>query len=282
MTNYARRAEYNHGMEVIYIDSLFFLNLGVDYLLCLASARICGLYLKRLRYLLAAVFGAAYSVLVLLPGLDVLAAWPGKLCAAGAMSLIAYGGEKRPLRCCAVFLAVAAAFGGALWAMSMSAGAGGAAPLSLGVLIPAFALCYAGLSLIFRRRAKLADKARVAVELSFLGREARFMALLDTGNSLCDPVSGMEVMVVSAHALSQVFAAYPGLAGGSAVEIVERAAAVPELAGRFRLVPYSAVGGAGLLAAFRPDSLTVDGKPQPELLAALSDELNADGFEAVI
>ena len=45
-------------MEVIYIDSLFFLNLGVDYLLCLAAARICGLYLRRRRYVLAALLGA--------------------------------------------------------------------------------------------------------------------------------------------------------------------------------------------------------------------------------
>ena len=56
----------------------------------------------------------------------------------------------------------------------------------------------------------------------------------------------------------------------------------PELAGRFRLIPYSAVGGAGLLAAFRPDALTVGGETRAELLAAVSPELQGDGFEAVI
>ena len=60
-------------MQVIYVDSLFFLNLCIDYLLCLVSARVCGLVLKRLRYLLAALIGACYSVAVLLPGLDFLA-----------------------------------------------------------------------------------------------------------------------------------------------------------------------------------------------------------------
>ena len=30
-------------MEIIYIDSLFLLNLLVDYLLCLAAARVCSL-----------------------------------------------------------------------------------------------------------------------------------------------------------------------------------------------------------------------------------------------
>ena len=130
-------------MEVIYIDSLFFLNLGVDYLLCLAAARICGLYLRRRRYVLAALLGAAYSVAVYLPGLGFLASWPGKLAAAALMSLVAYGREKRPMRCCAVFLAVSAAFGGALWAMSMSAGAGGSAPMPLAVFPVLYYLCAA-------------------------------------------------------------------------------------------------------------------------------------------
>lgn len=267
-------------MEVIYIDSLFFLNLGADYLLCLASARICGLYLRRLRYLLAAALGAAYSVLVLLPGLGALSSWLGKLLAAGLMSAVAFGGEKHPLRCGAVFLGVSAAFGGALWAMSMSAQ--GAVSLPLRVFIPAFVLCYAALSIVFRCRARLADKKRVAVELRFLGREAKFMALLDTGNSLRDPVSGMEVMVVSARAADAIFSAYPGLTDGSAVELIERAALLPELAGKFRLIPYSAVGGSGLLAAFRPDALCVGGEPCPQLLAAISANVGGDGFDAVI
>ncbi|MBR1456591.1 MAG: sigma-E processing peptidase SpoIIGA, partial [Oscillospiraceae bacterium] len=42
-------------MEVIYIDALFFLNLLADYLLCLSTGRICGLYLRRARYLAAAL-----------------------------------------------------------------------------------------------------------------------------------------------------------------------------------------------------------------------------------
>ena len=269
-------------MDVIYLDRLFGLNLLLDYCLVLASARVCGVVLRRGRYLLAALTGALYAALMVLPGCSWLCSGAMKLALGAAMALIAFGGEAHWARCAVVFFAVSAAFGGALWAMSISAEAGGSAPMPLAVFVPAFALCYAGLSLIFRRRARLAEEKRVAVELRCLWREARFMALLDTGNSLFDPVSGMEVMVVSAHALSPVFSDYPGLAACPAVELVERAARFPELAGRFRLIPYSAVGGAGLLAAFRPDALTVGGETRAELLAAVSPELQGDGFEAVI
>ena len=46
-------------MKYIYIDSLFFLSLFTDYLLCLITARICRLCLRRRRYLAAALLGAA-------------------------------------------------------------------------------------------------------------------------------------------------------------------------------------------------------------------------------
>ena len=45
-------------MDVIYLDSLFGLNLLIDYCLVLASARVCGVVLHRWRYALAALIGA--------------------------------------------------------------------------------------------------------------------------------------------------------------------------------------------------------------------------------
>ena len=118
---------YDTCMPIIYVDRLFLLNLGIDYLLCLLSARVCGLVLKRRRYVLAALLGAAllgaaWAVLTLLPGLRFLAGAAGKLGAALLMALIAFGGERKALRCGAVFLCVAAAFGGGLYALSAAGG----------------------------------------------------------------------------------------------------------------------------------------------------------------
>ena len=44
-------------MTVIYVDTLFLLNTAVDYLLLLASARLAGEPLARLRFALGAVLG---------------------------------------------------------------------------------------------------------------------------------------------------------------------------------------------------------------------------------
>ena len=273
---------YDAGMEVIYADSVFFIDLVIDYLLCLVSGRICGVCLRRLRYLAAAILGAAYSVAVLLPGCGFLSGPLMKLACCLLMGLIAYGGEAQPLRCTAVFFAVSALFGGALWAVCLASGTE-IVSLDPKVLLLSFAVCYAGVDLLFRRRAKAGDVKRVEVVISFLGREARFMALPDTGNALSDPISGCRVMVVSPHALAPVFKGNEGIFRCSdPVTVMEAAGTIPELRGRLRLIPYSAVGTGGMLPVFRPDRITIDGKEEKELLAAVSPSAVGDGYEAVV
>lgn len=260
-------------MPVVYVDRFFFLNLLIDYLLCLLSARVCGLVLRRRRYAIAALIGAAYAVLTLLPGLRFLGGAAGKIAAAGLMAAAAYGGEAHALRCGAVFVCVSAAFGGALWALSL---AGAYPAFDTRVLILSFALCYAGLELLFRSRARLPDRPRAEVCLSLGGRESRFMALFDTGNSLSDPATGAAVMLACPHALAPLF---PGVdLGADPVAL----SSLPMLAGRFRLIPYSSVGGHGLLPVFRPERLSVGGEERRDLLVAVSPAAQGDGFEAII
>ena len=80
-------------MDVIYLDSLFGLNLLIDYCLVLASARVCGVVLRRWRYALAALIGALYAALMVLPGCGWLANGAMKLALGAAMALIAFGGD---------------------------------------------------------------------------------------------------------------------------------------------------------------------------------------------
>ncbi len=265
-------------MEVIYIDSLFLLNLVIDYVLTVMSAQVCGVRLRRGRYALAAAAGAVYAVAVYLPSLGWLRSAPMKLAAGVAMALIAFAGEERPIRCAVVFLAVTAAFGGFIWAIAL---AGGYPAFDVRTLAAAFALCYTLLRAVFSRRVKLADRARVSVELTLGARRTRFVALVDTGNSLADPVSALPVMLLCPHAAAPLLGANAALLELDAVALVENAADIPELRGRLRLIPYSAVGGGGVLAAFRPDSAVVDGEERA-LLAAVSPDVSGDGYEGVI
>ena len=268
-------------MKYIYIDSLFVLSIFTDYLLCLAAGRFCGLYLRRWRYLLAALFGAVYSVCVFLPGMSFLALPVMELASAVVMGLIAFGGERQFFRCMAAFLAVSATFGGIVWALTLHAGQ--APKLDLRLLFAIFALCYFVLTLMARSKLTKAEGRTQSVELTLDERTARFRALVDTGNCLSDPVSGAAVMVVSPRALLPIF---PGarevLEIKDPVELVEKAGKSEVLRGRLRLLPYKNIGGEGLLPVFRPDCVRVAGKVRQGLLVGISDHAAADGFDAII
>ena len=106
-------------MTVVYIDSLFLLNLIVDYLLLLGAARLSGAVLCRPRMALGAVLGAAYACAVFLPGLGFLTHPAVELSIAVAMALIAYGGGQRLLRSFLAFLALSCALGGGVLALSL-------------------------------------------------------------------------------------------------------------------------------------------------------------------
>lgn len=289
MTDFASRRGYNAHMETIYIDSLFLTNLAADYLLLLLAGRVCAERLVRRRIFLAALLGAAYSAAAVLPGFGWAVNAVGKALTAVLMVLIAYGGAKRPLRCLVVFLALSFALGGAVYAVSLMGGDGlkngHVAVVPLRVLVLSFAVCYALLALVFRRIGVGVQRRTAEISVTFRGKTAGFRALRDTGNSLYDPVTNQPVMVASLDALAGLF---PDEAREKlrrpAAEAFVSVAAMPEYAGVFRLVPFSAIGtGAGLLMAFAPE-LLVDGAPETGILTAISPEpITGTGeYDAVI
>jgi len=265
-------------MEIIYVDSMFFLNLVIDYLLLCCTAAVCGLSTKRLRYLSGALIGAAYSVAVYIPGWNFLSSPLIKLSSALFMALAAYGGEKNVLRCSLAFLAVSAAFGGFVYCITLT---GNRPAFDMHTLILSFALCYALLTLIFRYRAAHCEKSFADVEIGLGGRKVKFRAMLDTGNELCDPISGMRVMVACPHAVKSLFPEGEALPFEDAVAFLEKTGNIPELSGRVRLIPYSAVGSSGMLPAFKADSVLVNGEKK-EIMTAISDKVYGDGFEGIV
>ena len=279
MTKSAPGAAYTVPMRIVWVDVCFAVNFAADYLLCLLAARLCSAPLRRGRYALAALFGALWALAAAIAG-GALRAPAGKLLSAAALCLVAFGGERGFARLCAAFLALSAALGGALWALTL---AFPGAPLSPAALTAAFVFFWAAASVFLRGCASRREREIAAVELRFLGRSACFRALVDTGNSLSDPVSGAHVMDVSPAALRGVFGEHAALFSlAEPLEILSCADALDALRGRLRLVPYASVGARGFLVAFRPERLEVSGRERRDLLVALSPSASGDGFEGIL
>ena len=151
----------------------------------------------------------------------------------------------------------------------------------LRLLIAVFLGSYAVLSLLSYTRHRRAREHRTTVTLALNGRQAAFPALEDSGNCLTDPISGDGVMLASPAALEPLFPGRAALLSLPAVELLERAAEDEELRGRFRLLRAGSVAGRTLLAAFRPDGATVDGKERA-LLVAVNEAAEGDGFQGIV
>ena len=261
-------------MQVVYIDSVFFLNALIDCFLLFAAGSICGERASWPRLILSSSLGGLYAAAGYLPGMGFLLSPVLRAAFGVLMSLAAFGGRRSLLRPTLTLFALAAAFGGAAWVLAMFTGGRPARPR---VLIPALLGCCGVFSVVFRRAGR---KGGTIALLTLVrgGRRVCLPAMADTGNSLTDPLTGSGVAVAGAEDLMPLF---QGESPNPAVLVRERGAvAAFEALGdrRFRLVPYSAVGVEdGLLLAFRPDEARLDGKPKRSLLVAVSPNSVSDG-----
>lgn len=277
-------------MKTVYVDEMFLLNLIINYLIVLATAKLCALPLKRLRFAISASVGALYSVSLLFGTFAFLTSPITKLALGFLMTIIAFGVEIKVLKPFLAFLAVSAAFGGAVFAASILAGRSIGDGLyinaSMRVLALSFALCYLVLTLVFKRFGKSYAREIRSVKVSICGKTTEFKALHDTGNELYDPISGLPVMVLDIseagkllpeHLINSLKTGVP--------EFIEALSSEETLCVKFRLVPYSAVGlKMALLPVFRPDGLWVDGKAEKNTLVGISPTIlcNNSEFSAVI
>ncbi len=266
-------------MQTVYVDSLFLINLIVNYIMLLVTAKITASPARRLRLLGAAAGGAAYAVAAVIPAAAFLVNPFVKIAFGILMALAAFGGQARLVRTTLVFFAVSAAFGGVVTAASLLGGGSVIGGLftsaSLRILILSFAVGYLILTLVFKRAARHKGGVIVPVTVSHAGREVLVRALRDTGNALSDPLSGRPVMVAGVGDLKPLFtpdvaSALSGLYRKGAVRVMEELSETGQKI-RFQLIPYSAVGvSGGMLLAFKPDEIVVDGTSRKGMLLAMS------------
>jgi stage II sporulation protein GA (sporulation sigma-E factor processing peptidase) len=264
-------------MKVVYADSLFLINLIINYIMLLVTARICTGQMRRLRLIGAAAFGAAYSVAVVLPLTPFLRSPVLRVVVGLLMVLAAFGGKPRLLRHTLVFFAVSVAFGGAVMAASLLTGGGlngFLTPVDLKILVLAFIVSYIVMTLVFRRMGRQQSGGIVSLTLRHDGREVEMKALRDTGNGLTDPMTGRSVIVAGVGDVTPLFPSgvrkmVAELRLKDAVKVLEELAPLSSM--RFQLIPYRSVGtSGGMLLAFKPDEILVDGKSRAGMLLALS------------
>lgn len=243
----------------VYLDLVMLLNFLVDFLLLLGTNRLCGYPLGGKRASLAALLGGIYAGLCMLPGFSFLGNFLWRTVSLGLMSCIAFGATKSALRRGVVFTLLSMAMGGislfvnsrGFWSVAISA---------VGVCL----LCLVGF------QNKLGVQSFVPVELTYGEKKICLTALQDTGNTLRDPVTGADVLVVGADVAQKL----TGLTRSQLRAPVEFLDAIPGL----RLIPYRTVGqGNGFLLALKLKDVKIGNRKGNTLVAFAPEGLHPEG-----
>ena len=266
-------------MRVIYLDVLFVLNFCMDYCILRASSAIGGRMCSMKRLTIASLLGAVYAVVSLLfPFLNVVAM---RLLSCAGMACIAFGIRdlRKLLRQTLLVLLVTFVFGGCVTALEQLSGTtlsqGGVlyAPVSRKVLFVSMALAYGLSGIVFRNQAKENRPYGETVCLTYGGKIQEFYLLVDSGNTLCDAITGKPVLVLTRAAAIKILPDnaqfLPLLLGeNNAAELVQRIRQVG-LTG-WRLVSFHSIGGGGLMPCFSPDVVTRENGSNYDCIVAIS------------
>ena len=241
---------------VIYLDAFMGLNFLVDFCLILGVNRLSGHPPGLKRAAAAAVLGGGYAGACLVPGFSFLGGGLWRAVSLGLMGWTAFGADRSGWQRSMLFVLLSMALGGL--AMSMVSGGGGLA-LSAGML-----------ALIGRMGLRGQGRRFVTVEVTNAGRTVKLRALVDTGNSLSDPVTGEPVTVLCPDV---------GLAIGIGAQMLSDpvGAMMPGL----RLIPARTVGGGEILAAVRCQRVTIDGRAAGRLVAFARENFGNGEYQAL-
>ncbi len=282
----------------VYVDLLFMVNMIINTLLLSGATVLARVQSSRFRLLIGATVGALYSVLMFFPEIRALYWVISRLLVGALMVRLALPqpslrGYLRTVLC---FYICLAAYGGGMYLFYSFTAAGAEMVYSNGIYyidLPMWLLLV--LSFVFYGAVRLSALIELKRRPSPLYREAEICcrgkyrtlrALLDTGNSLVDPLTLSPVMVVQSDALQ-------GVLPDDLLQAADKGeAALEDVCRRHRtlkcrLIPFRSVGGeSALLLTVRPDwvRLCPDGKMQNNVLLGLSPAaLSEDGsYQALL
>lgn len=274
---------------IVYVDILIFLNLFVNFFILKITAALCKDTGRISRTILGSAIGALFSLYIFLPQSNALTEMIFRLAVSGVVIIVSFKFDslKSFLRRISVFFAVSFLYAGfmlGVWFVFK--------PQNLAVNN---GIVYVNISPVLLILTTLAGYVIISVIRYLSNKEAPFgnrcgltieaneniikiTALVDTGNSLTDIITKKPVIIIEKGVAEKLLKEIP----------------TPENFDTyynkntydFRIIPYSTVGGTGLLTAFTPKNITAESNgekiPLNNVLIAISNEKLGEDYKAIV
>lgn len=263
----------------IYLDIVILENIVINYLILLVTSRFSKNRTSSLRLFLGSVAGAAYLVLmILLPDTKVYATLLSKFLLSVGMVAITFSFRKLSvfLKTLALFYATTFIFAGAAFALMFFSKDWGI--IRNGVLITPLSfidakwsellLAVAVALIIFRvirdalQSKFIKEKLLVNISIAMGNKSIELPALVDTGNSLHDPLTKLPVVVVEFSAIKDLLPddikSIFEQNNENDLNSVTSTISSSNWFTRFRLIPFKSLGREnGMMIGFRPDYIEI-------------------------
>ena len=251
-------------MEYIYGDVLFVINFCMDFLSLYISGKLMHMKMSRLRLIIAATIGGIYGV-VAVAYLSGIAEKAASLLLGIVVCMTAHYHKniRRFAAVFALFFGVSLFMGGAMTFIYSNLGkyknyiqVGGAIytvlddiPLYVFAIIAAASVLLSWIvGRIFSRKKHTAVCEAI---VDFGGKRSEIRCMVDSGNLLCDPISGTPVMFISEKEKDIIpkalHEALDGKTDGLDFDIIRK----------LRFIPASTVAGSRVVVAAVPDTVYI-------------------------
>lgn len=262
---------------VVYIDILFIVNLIINYILLWTTAKVSKCRASSLRLIIGSALGALYAVVIFFPKFEIYYTAIAKFIFSMLLVAVTFNIERvaRFIKVLSILYVVSFAFGGAALALFYFTNIGAflGVFLSNGVIyfnLPWKTLAVSGIIAylairisIFAVQARINKKNMyIPIYIIFDNKSTCINALIDTGNSLYDPISQSPVIIVEFQAIrsllpedvQEIFDKYSDDNLGLVSSIMSNS----EWVSRFRLIPFTSLGKEnGMLIGFKPDEVEI-------------------------
>ena len=245
----------------VYLDLVMVLNFLVDFLLLMGANRLSGCPSGIPRCCLAAAAGGVYAGVCMLPGFTFLGNTFWRIVILSSMAVMGFGLDRSAVQRGILFVFLSMALGGV--AMGMNG------PSSFTLILAALALA---VMCLWGFRGRLRGQNFVPVELKLNGQTYRLTALCDTGNTLKDPITGHQTLIVGADVAQRAVGLTPRQLNDPIGTVASGCVS------GLRLIPYRAVGRPnGMLLACSFDEVKIDGKIAGRVVAFAPDNIDSSG-----
>lgn len=258
----------------VYAEYLILENVIINYIILYVTKKITRTETSKLRLLIAALIGSVYTLVMFFPSLNFMTKFTVKVAISVLIIIFAFNPEKFSnfIRLLSTFYVTAFVFAGATFALfyvmntnfSVYNGVFYIKDFPIRFLILGITLSFILIKYVFNYLQIKLGKTDVLtnVIINLNNKQANIVALVDTGNSLKEPISQRPVIIVEFFAIKDLlpekvqnlFLENEDLDLDEITDIMIES--VDEI--KLRVIPFKAIGTEnGILLGFKPDEILI-------------------------